>query len=112
MDRLRVYFYSAIDIQGKVALSLPYSRLSSRNAKAFLEKLCQVYPLKIREIQTDNGSEFQGEFDEYLSGQKIPHVWSYPRCPRINGCVERYRRSLSEEFIEVHEDSIREPKEF
>lgn len=112
LDGLRVYFYSAIDIKGKIAFSLPYSRLNSRNAKDFFEKLRSVYPLTIRDIQTDNGSEFQGDLDEYLKSQKIPHLWSYPRCPRINGCVERYQRSLNEEFIQVHEDSIREPAVF
>ncbi len=112
LDGLRVYFYSAIDVQGKVAFSLPYSRLNSRNTKDFFVKLQSVYPLTIRTIQTDNGSEFQGEFEEHLKVQKIPHLWSYPRCPRINGCVERYQRSLNEEFIEVHEDSIRYPDVF
>ena len=112
LDGLRVYFYSAIDIQGKMAFSLPYSRLSSRNAKDFFVKLRRVYPVTIRTVQTDNGSEFQGEFDEHLKAEQIPHLWSYPRCPRINGCVERYQRSLNEEFIEVHEDSVRYPQEF
>jgi transposase InsO family protein len=51
-------------------------------------------------------------FDAYLHAQHIPHRWSYPRCPRINGCIERYQRTLSEEFIQVHQDSIRQPQEF
>ncbi len=112
LDRLKVYFYSAIDIKGKVAFSAPYARLSSRNTQDFFQKLQRVLPLSMRAVQTDNGSEFQGEFDEYLESQHIPHLWSYPRCPRINGCIERYQRTLNEEFIEVHEDSIREPQEF
>ncbi len=112
LDRLKVYFYSAIDIKGKAAISLPYSHCASRNAMDFFQRLQQVYPLPIRDVQTDNGAEFLGEFDEYLQEQRIPHRFSYPRCPRINGCVERYQRTLSEEFIEVHEDSIREPQEF
>jgi putative transposase len=112
LDRLRLYFYSAIDVKGKWAFSLPSSRLNSRNARAFLQKLQDWYPLPIREVQTDNGPEFEGDFDAYLRTQHIPHLWSYPRCPRINGCVERYQRTLSEEFIQVHEDTIRQPHEF
>jgi transposase InsO family protein len=112
LDRLKLYFYSAIDVKGKWALSLPYSRLNSRNAKDFLEKLQTWHPLPIQDVQTDNGPEFEGEFDAYLRLQHIPHHWSYPRCPRINGCIERYQRTLSEEFIQVHEDSIRRPDEF
>ena len=112
LDRLKLYFYSAIDVRGKWALSLPYARLNSRNAKDFLEKLQSWYPLPIREVQTDNGAEFEGEFDAYLRSQHIPHRWSYPRCPRINGCVERYQRTLAEEFIQVHQDLVRQPTEF
>ena len=112
LDRLKVYFYSAIDIKGKLAFSLPYSQLNSRNAKNFMATLQRVYPVSIHDVQTDNGSEFEGEFDQYLNAQHILHRWSYPRCPRINGCVERYQRTLNEEFIQVHEDSIREPREF
>ena len=112
LDRLKLYFYSAIDVRGKWALSLPYARLNSRNARDFLEKLQTWHPLPIREVQTDNGAEFEGEFDAYLHTQHIPHRWSYPRCPRINGCIERYQRTLSEEFIQVHQDSIRQPQEF
>lgn len=112
LDRLKLYFYSAIDVKGKLAFSWPCSRLNSRNARDFLQTLQTWYPLPIRDVQTDNGPEFEGEFDTYLHTQHIPHLWSYPRCPRINGCVERYQRTLSEEFIQVHEDSIRQPHEF
>ena len=109
LDRLKLYFYCAIDVKGKWALSLPYSRLNSRNASDFLGKLQRWYPLPIQEVQTDNGAEFEGEYDAYLHTQHIPHRWSYPR---IHACVERYQRTLSEEFIQVHEDSIRQPHEF
>lgn len=112
LDRLKVYFYSAIDIKGKWALSLPYPRLNSRNTKDFFEKLEHVCPVPILDVQTDNGAEFKGDFDDHLRTQHIPHRWSYPRCPRINGCVERYQRTLAEEFIQAHEDLIRDPPEF
>ena len=112
LDRLRLYFYSAIDIKGKLAFSLPYSRLNSHNARDFFEKLLSFCPFPIQDVQTDNGPEFEGEFDAFLRAQNIPHHWSYPRCPRINGCIERYQRTLSEEFIQVHEDSIRYPQDF
>lgn len=112
LDQLKVYFYSAIDIKAKLAFSLPYSRLNSHNARDFFEKLQSFCPTPIQDVQTDNGQEFEGEFDACLRSQSIPHHWSYPRCPRINGCVERYQRTLSEEFIQVHGDSIRYPREF
>ena len=112
LDQLKLYFYSAIDIRAKLAFSLPYSRLNSHNARDFIEKLLSFSPVPIQDVQTDNGQEFEGEFDAFLRSQSIPHQWNYPRCPRINGCVERYQRTLSEEFIQFHEDNARYPQEF
>jgi transposase InsO family protein len=112
LDQLKCYFYSAIDVRAKLALSLPYSRLNSHNARDFFEKLQSFCPMPIQDVQTDNGQEFEGEFDAFLHSQSIPHSWTYPRCPRINGCIERYQRTLAEEFIQVHGDSIRYPEVF
>jgi len=112
LDGLTVYFYSAIDIKGKFGFSLPYRQCNSVNGADFLRKFQQVYPLTIHDVQTDNGSEFLDQFEVALEKQGIPHLFSYPRCPKINGCVERYQRTLSEEFIEVHEALIRNGKAF
>lgn len=112
LDRLKIYFYSGVDVKGKFAFSLPYRRKTSANAVDFLQKLAQVYPLPIRGVQTDNGAEFLGEFEDYLAQAHIPQQFTYPRCPKINGCIERYQRTLSEEFIEVHEFAVRDPRRF
>ena len=106
LDGMRRYVFSAIDVKLKFSFSLAYQSLNSRQAKDFFQKLEKVYPLTIRAVQTDNGLEFLGEFDHYLQSKNIPHFFIYPRCPRINGCVERYQRSLREEFINHHLDSI------
>ena len=112
LDRLKVYVYSAVDVKGKFAFSLPYRQKTSANALDFWRKLMTVYPVPIRDVQTDNGSEFLSEFDEHLGAQQIPHLFTYPRCPKVNGCVERYQRTLSEEFLQVHEHLIRSPRAF
>jgi len=51
-------------------------------------------------VQTDNGSEFLGVFDKYLKERGIEHKFTYPRCPKINGYIERANRTLKEEFLE------------
>lgn len=106
LDGLRRYIISAIDSKLKFAFSSCYSYLSSHNGKDFLKRLEIVYPLSIKSMQTDNGSEFLGDFDEYLKSREIPHYFSYPRCPKINGCVERYNRTVKEEFVENNLDTI------
>jgi hypothetical protein len=99
MDGIRRYMISAIDSTLKFSFSSCYSQLTSRAARDFLRRLELVYPLSIKSLQTDNGAEFLGEFDAYLKHKGIPHYFIYPRCPKINGCIERFNRTLKEEFI-------------
>lgn len=102
------YIFNAIDIKLKFEFSYPYKSLNSKNGKDFLCKLEQIYPIKngIRIVQTDNGLEFMGEFDRYLKEKEIEHHFIYPRCPKINGHIERSNRSLKEEFVNQHVDLL------
>ena len=112
VDGIKKYFYSVIDTKFKFSLSLPYSKLNSFNTLDFFKKVELVYPLTIKSIQTDNGLEFLGVFDHYLKKRNIPHFFIYPRCPRINGVIERYQRTLQEEFINPNLYLIHNPKLF
>lgn len=105
-DGLKDYFYSAIDAKLKFAITVNYKRLTSRNMKDFYHRFKGIYPLPIRSWQSDNGSENLGEFDEQLKRDGIPHFFSYPRCPKINTYIERYNRTIQEEFIDNNLDVI------
>ncbi len=106
MQGIRRYLISAIDSNLKFSFSSCYSQLSSRNARDFFRRLQRVYPLEIKSVQTDNGAEFLKEFDQDLKSQQIPHYFSYPRCPKINGCIERFNRTLKEEFVSNNIDAL------
>ena len=103
---LRNYYISAIDAKLKFVLTLNYSRLSSRNMLDFYRRFKSVYPGNIIDWQTDNGSENLGEFDDALKADQIPHYFSYPRCPKIQTYIERYNRTLQEEFIDNNLDIL------
>jgi len=105
-DGIKDYFYSGIDAKMKFTLTLNYPRLNSKNNKDFYRKFKKVYPGKVRDWQTDNGAENLGEFDQELEADQIPHVFSYPRCPKINTYIERYNRTVQEEFIDNNLDII------
>jgi len=94
------YLFSAIDIRMKFALTVLYQRNTSENNTDFFEKFKSVYPATIQSWQTDNGSENLGLFEAHLENEKIPHFFTYPRCPKINGCIERYNRTIQEEFVQ------------
>jgi len=98
---MKLYVYNAIDIKLRFQFSLAYKRASSKNTVNFFQRLEQIYPLKqgIKIVQTDNGSEYLGAFDQYLTKKRIKHLFIYPRCPKINGYVERANRALQKEFI-------------
>lgn len=112
VDGIKYYFYSAIDTKGKFAFFLPYKNLNSTNTLDFFKKLIFICPFKITIIQTDNGLEFLGVFDDYLKARGVAHVFTYPRCPKINGVVERFNRTIQDEFIDQNLYLIHEPKEF
>ena len=112
VDGMKVYLITAIDVKLKFAFAQAYTSLNSRNALDCFKKLEFVYPFPIHTVQTDNGLEFLKEFDNYLKKRKIKHLFTYPRCPKINGVVERFNRTLREYFLEPNLHLIHQPKLF
>lgn len=111
-DGVKDYFMSAIDAKMKFALTLRYKRITSLNMKDFYQRFKKVYPGVVRVWQSDNGAENQGVFDKQLEEDKIPHLFIYPRCPQINTYIERYNRTIQEEFLDDHEDIMHDPRLF
>jgi putative transposase len=112
IDGMKVYLITAIDVKLKFSFAQAYTRLNSKNALDCFEKLQLVYPFSIHTVQTDNGLEFQGELDNYLKKKQIKHLFTYPRCPRINGVVERFNRTLKEDFLNSNLHLVSRPKLF
>jgi transposase InsO family protein len=98
----KCYFVCLIDIYTRIAsvtfLSSPPSSQATRNAFVNFQK---QLPFPITNVQTDNGSEFLGKFHQYLEQHHIPHQFTYPHSPKINGVVERFNRTLQDEFLKV-----------
>ena len=63
-----------------------------------LPRLLGQFPFPIRCIQSDNGSEFQSDVTHLLAARGIRHTHTRPRCPHLNGKVERVQRTCAEEF--------------
>jgi len=101
---IKLYVFNAVDIKLKFQFSFGYTTLTSRNGRDFFQRLELVYPIQngIKTVQTDNGLEYLGDFHTYLENKNIPHLFIYPRCPKINGFIERANRTLQEEFMEQY----------
>lgn len=109
VDGIRYHFYQAIDVKSKFAFSYHYKHLNSQNTVDFFKKLERVCPFEVTTVQTDNGLEFLGDFEDYLKKRSISHIFIYPRCCRINGVVERFNRTIQEEFIDNNLEYIHNP---
>lgn len=99
INKRRHYFVSVIDIYTRFGLVKQVKSPSSIQAKLILKDFRAVYHNTIHTVQTDNGSEFLGSFHNYLEDEKIKHVFIYPNSPKLNGVVERFNRTVQEEFI-------------
>jgi len=106
INGIKRYIVTAINPQTDFAFALAYKSHSSSNTKDFFMKLQEVSPFNITHVQTDNGSEFDKYFGEYIKKQKIVHFHNYPRCPKMNAYVERFNRSLKEEFANYNKNTL------
>lgn len=101
-DGIKRYILTAIDCKSDFSFAYGYSTLSSKSALDFFQKLEQIAPFQIKAIQTDNGLEFEKYFREYLEKKGITHFWNYPKHPQLNAKIERFNRTLQEEFLDWH----------
>jgi len=97
----KYYFISIIDIFTRYAYVELLPTKSSTSTKDSLVRFRAHYQHPVHSVQTDNGSEF---FHEYLGEQEIKHIFIYPNSPKLNGVVERFNRTVQEEFIRRSRD--------
>lgn len=95
----RYLFMCVIDIFTKFAYVSLVNSISSQEARRVFIEFMKLNPTKVRTVQTDNGSEFLNVFHEYLESISVRHQFIYPRHPKINGTIERFNRTVQEEFI-------------
>ncbi len=95
------YIITAIDKYAKIAYARMYKNHSSLSAKDFLYRLHYVLDGNIQYIQTDNGTEFEKHFKNACIELSIPQYHSRVRIPKDNPDIERFNRTVQEEFIQL-----------
>lgn len=106
VDGLRRYTVTAIDVKLKVVYAETFKTKHALHSITVLQTLAGVLPVPIHTVQTDNGSEFEGKFEEYCQTKKLCHKWTYPHSPRINGVIERFNRTIQEEWLDMYQDEM------
>ena len=109
---IKRYIFTAIDISTRFAFAYAYKSNSSAHGSDFLDKLLKVAPFSIKRVQTDNGSEFLKHFDQLCQEKRLNHFFNYPRHPQANGHLERFNRTIQEQFVELYLDYMDEPAAF
>jgi transposase InsO family protein len=108
---VRRVIFTAIEDKTKLGYARVYPTHSSRNAKDFLERLLYLSKASITVMHSDNGSEFAGEFERACKLLTIEQIYSRVRQPKDNPALERFNRTLQEEWLELSEVGLDEIQE-
>jgi transposase InsO family protein len=108
VDGIKRYILTAIDVEKKFAFAGAYTSHSSAAAADFLQRVIEVCPFSIEELQTDNGSEFALNFEQACATLNLTHFNTHPRCPKENPFIERFNRSISEDCIMLNRALLRD----
>ena len=111
-EGVKRYIFTAIDVSTRFAFACVYKSSSSANGDDFLGKFLEVAPFVTRRIQTDNGSEFAKHFDHACRDKGLTHFFNYPKHPQSNGYLERFNRTIQEQFVYTNIDYIDETAVF
>jgi len=91
---------------GKQLVARVYSRATANNARRFLQAVIEDLPYPPRSIQVDGGSEFRAGFEDACQALNLPLAVLPPKCPQLNGVVERANDSAGTEFRSLHQGEM------
>jgi len=108
---VRRVIFTAMEDKTKLAFAHVYKNNTSRKAKDFLKRLVYLSNGELSIIHSDNGAEFAGEFEAACIELKIQQVYSRVRQPKDNPALERFNRTLQEEWLDLSEVGLDDPDE-
>ena len=96
------YVHSAIDAHSRLAYSEIHGDERATTAIAFWHRaraFFSSYGIEVERVMSDNGSCYKAKtFTEALVAAGIIHTHTKPYCPQTNGKIERYNRTLLNEW--------------
>ena len=103
----KVYLHSVVDTYSSVAFGFLHTSKQPEAAVAVLHNDALPFyaerRIPVAKVLTDNGREFCGTdahpFELYLSLNEIKHKRTKVNSPRTNGFVERFHRTVLDEFF-------------
>ena len=103
----KVYLHTVVDTYGSYAFGFLHTSKQPEAAVAVLHNhvlpFYQDLGLNVQAVLTDNGREFCGKdshpYELYLALNEIEHRKTRVRHPQTNGFVERFQRTVLDEFF-------------
>lgn len=102
----RRVIFTAIENTTKIAFARVYKTNSSSFSKDFLERLVYLADGNVNYIHSDNGSEFEGNFVKACGDLKINQIYSRPYTPKDNPSLERFNRTVQEEWLDLSKTGL------
>ena len=101
-----IYVHAAVDDHSRLAYAEVHLNEQAVTAAAFWLRALVFYRehgiTTVRRCLTDNGPAYRSKvFNEALVGTGSTHKYTRPHTPRTNGKVERFNRTLKEEWLYV-----------
>ena len=106
------YLITAIDEVSKLAFARLYKGHSSKYAADFLKRLHYLTEGEIINLHHDNGSEFEKDFKRACEELSLPQWYSRPHTPKNNPVLERFNKSIQEEFTDLLDIGFEDVLEF
>lgn len=106
------YLLTAIDDLSKLAYARLYTTHSSKQAADFLKRLHYLTEGEIVNLHHDNGSEFQKDFEQACIELSLPQWYSRVRTPKDNAVLERFNRTIQEEFVDIIDIDVEDSSAF
>jgi transposase InsO family protein len=106
----RISQQTFIDTYSKVGFAKLYDRKTSLTAADLLNDqvvpFCDAHEVPLSRILTNRGTEYCGspdshEYELYLAVENIDHTRTKVKSPQTNGIVERFHKTLLNEFYRI-----------
>lgn len=95
----KLYILNAIDYVSGKAISIALPNKKATTVANAIRNIDEQFDFTIKHIQTDNGTEFMAEFEDVLDKIGKVHFYNYVKKPQWNGKIERFNRTLQEEWL-------------
>lgn len=106
------YLLTGIDEISKLAYARLYTTHSSKQASDFLKRLHYLTEGEMINLHHDNGSEFEKDFKKACIELSLPQWYSRVRTPTDNPVLERFNRTIQEEFVDMIDIGLENVEEF